>query len=494
MDSADSNIDYNSKKALRFLDSIPMPLEKSIEGKIADYYALKSIIYDEFEDYPTSYQYNILALEYAEKEENYETAGDVALALFKNIYFKKKDSTAFNYLDKARYYYNKSNSRYGKIDVYQTEAYTAFLNKEYKQCNAMLLSQLDDYAKIDEDAYYNMFALFMISTNYIHLEDFEKAQLYYEKFLKLLNHPTVVPYNYYSFKGALNVCFAEVFDKKMVLDSVEKYLVASSSLTDFMGEDTKRDYFKLYSNYYANKGEFNISKAYIDSLKVFEDKMFENVMDSSFDINNRLLLAREALDKESDRGYLKTIALSILASCLIFFSILWIWNYKKLKLKVLDYKNQRTSLNYLKSNHEKLKVKVKGLEDYIGEVKKEVKAISTVDEVSEQRSKIKELYKNVRLNSSMVTSQNENHLELINDLNVEFFSKLAKKYPQLSDSEVIICYYLYTEFKSKEIAIFLGTSTRAIESKRYRIRKKLNIQNRQMSMFEFLDEALKDKD
>ena len=65
-------------------------------------------------------------------------------------------------------------------------------------------------------------------------------------------------------------------------------------------------------------------------------------------------------------------------------------------------------------------------------------------------------------------------MELVNDLNVEFFNQIHSKYPELNDSEVITCYYLFMGFKNKEIAMFLNTSVRALESKRYRISKKID--------------------
>ena len=114
-----------------------------------------------------------------------------------------------------------------------------------------------------------------------------------------------------------------------------------------------------------------------------------------------------------------------------------------------------------------------------------------VDNVLEQRIRIKELYKNLHLNSSTILAKGESHLELINELNVDFFTQISDKYPQLNHSEIIICYYLFTGFKNKEIAIFLNSTVRAVESKRYRINKKLNIKD-SITLTEFIDDAFKE--
>ena len=143
------------------------------------------------------------------------------------------------------------------------------------------------------------------------------------------------------------------------------------------------------------------------------------------------------------------------------------------------------------NNHEKLKLKVSGLNEYITELKKEIKLISTINNEETQKEKIKELYKNIHLNSSTFLSKEENYLELLNETNVQFFSKMKQLHPNLNESEIVICYYIYVGFKNKEIAGFLNTSTRAIESKRYRISKKIDLKNKQIVLLDYLNKTFK---
>ena len=70
--------------------------------------------------------------------------------------------------------------------------------------------------------------------------------------------------------------------------------------------------------------------------------------------------------------------------------------------------------------------------------------------------------------------------------NSAFFIKINQLFPQLNEDEKIICYYIFAGFKNKEIAIFLKTTVRAIESKRYRIYKKIDFENTKESFPEFL--------
>ncbi|AUC21142.1 hypothetical protein BTO15_02980 [Polaribacter sejongensis] len=68
---------------------------------------------------------------------------------------------------------------------------------------------------------------------------------------------------------------------------------------------------------------------------------------------------------------------------------------------------------------------------------------------------------------------------------------MSLEHPELNSSEVIICYYLFMGFKTKEISVFLNTSVRSVESKRYRIRNKLNVNKEDFKLVDYLIENFK---
>jgi DNA-binding CsgD family transcriptional regulator len=191
--------------------------------------------------------------------------------------------------------------------------------------------------------------------------------------------------------------------------------------------------------------------------------------------------------KKVFNGWLVVVLILILVVAGIYYAVY----YRKHRYSVEKLKNQEGNFSYLKSNNEKLVVKVHGLEKYINEIKNDVKEIAKLDETC-QKEKIREFYSNLHHNSSTLLDKSENHLELVNDLNVDFFNKIQKRHPQLNKSEVIICYYLFIGFKNKEIAVFLNTSVRAIESKRYRISKKIEYTRNDITLIEHLKETFKD--
>ena len=57
----------------------------------------------------------------------------------------------------------------------------------------------------------------------------------------------------------------------------------------------------------------------------------------------------------------------------------------------------------------------------------------------------------------------------------EFFQKLAEIQPNLQNSELIFCIYLKLNLSTKEIATYTYVTPKAVQNRKNRIRKKLNI-------------------
>ncbi len=75
-----------------------------------------------------------------------------------------------------------------------------------------------------------------------------------------------------------------------------------------------------------------------------------------------------------------------------------------------------------------------------------------------------------------------------NEAHENFFKKLKKNYPALIPNDLKLCAYLRMNMSSKEIASLLNITTRGVEIRRYRLRKKLNIPT-EKNLSEFLMEV-----
>jgi len=75
--------------------------------------------------------------------------------------------------------------------------------------------------------------------------------------------------------------------------------------------------------------------------------------------------------------------------------------------------------------------------------------------------------------------------ESFNEAHENFFKKLKTNYPELVPNDLKLCAYLRMNMSSKEIASLLNITTRGVEIRRYRLRKKLNLEH-DKSLVEFL--------
>ena len=69
----------------------------------------------------------------------------------------------------------------------------------------------------------------------------------------------------------------------------------------------------------------------------------------------------------------------------------------------------------------------------------------------------------------------DNFQNSFNAVHDDFFKKLDTQYPQLSYKDKMLCAYIKMSLMSKEIAPLLNISVRGIEINRYRLRKKLGL-------------------
>jgi len=74
-----------------------------------------------------------------------------------------------------------------------------------------------------------------------------------------------------------------------------------------------------------------------------------------------------------------------------------------------------------------------------------------------------------------------------NEAHESFFKKLKAQHPDLVPNDLKLCAYLRMNMSSKEMASLLNISLRGVEIRRYRLRKKLNLEH-DKNLVEFLME------
>jgi DNA-binding NarL/FixJ family response regulator len=132
------------------------------------------------------------------------------------------------------------------------------------------------------------------------------------------------------------------------------------------------------------------------------------------------------------------------------------------------------------------------LEEYISELKSSLKTLSQSDKSDSQKEKLKELYNELNLVSN--TLLNSGNFQKMEAINQEFLLYIKNMFPDLTESEQEVCYFLYLGMKNKEIATNMNTTIRAIESSRYRISKKMNLATKGVSVKEYIQNNLKEQE
>ena len=83
-----------------------------------------------------------------------------------------------------------------------------------------------------------------------------------------------------------------------------------------------------------------------------------------------------------------------------------------------------------------------------------------------------------KLNNSIQDTEDWKRFEVnFKELHEDFFERLLKSYPNLTPKDLKLCAYLKMNLSTKEIAPLMAISIRGVEIHRYRLRKKLKIDN-----------------
>ncbi len=98
--------------------------------------------------------------------------------------------------------------------------------------------------------------------------------------------------------------------------------------------------------------------------------------------------------------------------------------------------------------------------------------LNTIEDKNAVKPVIKIIDKSLKQNDDWELFQ-----EAFNNADSEFLKKVKSTHPSLSPNDLKLCAYLRLNLSSKEIAKLLNISHRSVEIKRYRLRKKLDLQH-----------------
>jgi tetratricopeptide (TPR) repeat protein len=347
----------------------------------------------------------------------------------------------------------------------------------YKEADQTLNSAIP-VAKIianKDDMHYYLSALYnCLSINYDHLGDYKAKILWNERSYSESTHlETSSKYAWCAGMALSN--YGEQFTQRKQYDSAEYYLHKGCLLIKKTG-----DLYKFKKNYALYANHLQLGKLYYQ-----EGKLDSAILYFKESLNAAVLVHYVVGLKNACDGLAKTYtSLNDIKQALRYSQI-----SVKLadSLALADKASIKDPLNYIVTNknrqiiHEQRKYEWIGLIVFISLIliilvityyrykyKREIKLTSIK---LDTLAKIEELKNIVQL----AVNNNPSLLIKFNEFDTKFTTRLLTINPQLTATEIEFCVMLRLNFETKEIARYTKTSVRSVEGKKYRIRKKLNI-------------------
>lgn len=215
---------------------------------------------------------------------------------------------------------------------------------------------------------------------------------------------------------------------------------------------------------------------------------FENLPYGDYDLEIRGKVGNQITDnvinykfEVSRPWYISNLALLLYFLCLLGLGFLVHKVYKFYYERILKHEQIKNERAIIQIKNEKLNQDIEG--------KNRELAISTMSTIkkNELLRKIKKELKSVKSKEDLGSAINliDNNLnnnkdwkffkEAFNNADKDFMDKIKAAHPDLTPNDLKFCAYLRLNLSSKEIAPLLNISTKSVETKRYRLRKRLQL-------------------
>jgi tetratricopeptide (TPR) repeat protein len=291
-------------------------------------------------------------------------------------------------------------------------------------------------------------------------------------------------------------------------DKTYKLLLEAYRISVELGlQSTHEQAARELGKHYASKGDYNraytfTNEAYDLTNTILDEEILQIAQETQRKyfyekheketLRQREELARMALEQEKNRIRWWS---SLFAFLLVLSIVLWIVRELKQKTKLLAQENYleqlRADLAEKTLAHNKEQMKTLELEQH--RVKKELETMAIY--LSQKNEFIENISKDLpqiagsevgehalkRIKTTLLQSlQIEPERELINrqvDETYKHFSEtLIRNYPQLQARDIKLCMLLQLGLSSKEMAAILNISPKSVDMARYRLRKKLQME------------------
>ena len=271
----------------------------------------------------------------------------------------------------------------------------------------------------------------------------------------------------------VNYEIADLLISNNQFDEAEDLILSSIDFNNFRNSE-KISYYKLLEKIYLITNRNDLLIASKDSIIAYNENPIQVEVQSEFNLLENLIIVS---DKQNQLNLSKSrtsliILISIFSSVSLLFLILFLRN----NIELQRQKNYK--LKYEKSLiKNELKLKRRELFSKINFITQRNEHINNIrDKISKNGndpSNIKNLENEIKhLNTSNKTY--EEFDKMFSQVYPKFYKNLNSKY-KLSKTDIRLASYIKMNHNNHEISRISGISMRTVESQRYRLSKKLNL-------------------
>ncbi len=241
--------------------------------------------------------------------------------------------------------------------------------------------------------------------------------------------------------------------------------------------------FKKAFNYYSEFKQLSDSISKINSIEEVTKLELSLMFENKKQLNK--------IEQEKREWIYFIIAIGLL---LIIIIIAWLYGRQKIRirhsdatrdnlelegkrlLEDIDFKNRELATNVM------YMVKKNELINHISEKLIKAKMLFKKENIPLAEEVIHTLQLNV---DNQIWDTFEKRFEQVHE---NFYSRLAEKYPKLTNKDRKLCALLRLQLSTKEIATIMHQNPSSVEVARTRLRKKLNVSNTEINLVTFLSD------
>ena len=235
---------------------------------------------------------------------------------------------------------------------------------------------------------------------------------------------------------------------------------------------------KILKSNKLERSALGISQKIIVKKEQVENKRIEILLES-LSYRSELLKNRKEISISENREKM-TIVISFTIIVMLGFSVKYYRNkreYLEQQIKLNEQEKQivESDLKKKESDLVKMSTFIVSKNNLLSSIVKDLEYHISLIENKSDRKSLEPLKK--RISDKIDDSADwDQFLTQFSTAYPDFIDCLTEKYPKLRSGDIKLCCYLKMNMNTKEIAQVSGLSVRAVENKRYRLRKKLELE------------------